>query len=353
MLPSGQNLTQADSLVHRGRHRVVSSTERLALTRASLIGCGMNDGKTVHVHEYTCAECGSVFQSDGRGSLAANNAGRAVYCSKQCRNKRNNAQPGKHSGTCPICSKEFRSRRKAKVYCSLQCFMKGPEAIARLQAQIQNGKERRGKCIQCEKQLRKGQGRFCGKVCYRLYLSERFDRFIASPETIALPQNFDEFLSQEELPCIINGCEWKGLRLGHHCNMVHGIPVEELRRLAGFNRNTGLVAMAESRLISERAAEMYAEGKIGQAFIEHRAAIASGDVDPSPQNPSNSLEATEHRRKAAAIQLLTVVEKTCKHCGKQFECAKISHNRKFCSVECRKASSKQTLNRARKPDCEK
>ena len=55
--------------------------------------------------------------------------------------------------------------------------------------------------------------KFCSKDCRRLHYAERFDRWVANPETLALPQCYDEFLMQEELPCLIDGCEWKGKHL--------------------------------------------------------------------------------------------------------------------------------------------
>ena len=69
-------------------------------------------------------------------------------------------------------------------------------------------KRRQGRdvpCLECGEEFyqkratdRRPARKFCTTVCYRSYMAKRFDRFIANPETLALCQNFDEFLDREE-----------------------------------------------------------------------------------------------------------------------------------------------------------
>jgi ssDNA-binding Zn-finger/Zn-ribbon topoisomerase 1 len=89
---------------------------------------------------------------------------------------------------------------------------------------------------------RTSRKRFCSKACGRAYLSKRFDRFIANPEIIPLPQNYDEFLDKQCLPCLIADCEWEGHQLSTHMNMVHGVTARQFKKLAGFNNGTGVVS---------------------------------------------------------------------------------------------------------------
>ncbi len=197
-----------------------------------------------------------------------------------------------------------------------------------------------GKCPQCDRSLRKGR-KFCSRLCWRKHFAERFDRFVSNPEEIALPQNFDEFLCKERLPCIVDGCDWIGLRLGQHVNMVHGITAEQLKDLAGFNKRSGLVAAPESRALSDRAAAMFADGVIGTAFTEWTNAVRRGDVERPVQAAGNRLEAKEHKQKALAVRRSVMVDKTCKRCGTAYQVSAMGHASKFCSVACRSAEASE------------
>ena len=56
--------------------------------------------------------------------------------------------------------------------------------------------------------------------------------------------SWDEFLSQEVLPCPIVGCDWAGDHLGIHANAAHGVTAAELKEALGFNRHSGLMSTA-------------------------------------------------------------------------------------------------------------
>jgi hypothetical protein len=104
----------------------------------------------------------------------------------------------------------------------------------------------RAKCLKCGKEFHARESerkKYCNEICRRQYMAERFDRWIASPETIALPQNYDEFLTQEKLPCLVDGCNFEGHKLSLHMNLTHGVTEREFKKLAGFNLSSGITSL--------------------------------------------------------------------------------------------------------------
>lgn len=176
-------------------------------------------------------------------------------------------------GPCPTCGVMFKSRYEKK-YCTIRCYNRSPEFVAMARDHVAKlaakAREKSGSsdpenpnvtinCLQCKTDFvrpwkRRGD-RFCGKACRMRYHAERFDRFVANPETLALPQCYDEFLSQTELPCLVAGCQWVGRSLGLHANHAHGITVGKLRELGGFNRNAAMCTTDVSEMRSAIAAE--------------------------------------------------------------------------------------------------
>ena len=169
---------------------------------------------------------------------------------------------------------------------------------------------------------------YCNTVCYRHYMAERFDRWIASPETIALPQNYDEFLTQEILPCLVEGCGWEGKFLSAHMNFEHGVPAEEFKKAAGFNLKTGVVTPDLSDKMREQALAR------GVTLIppEPRGATLGA------KRPYSSLEGSEHRQKAYALALISNTPSgkflECKACGKPVG-QPYRTQKLYCSVKCR------------------
>lgn len=221
---------------------------------------------------------------------------------QQCRNNWLKANPKMHEGVCPTCKKPFASKH-TKKYCSLPCYHASPDFIECVRLSLEKrgsewGKRIKFVCQHCKKEfavtpsqamgsgnrsnkfcslscyrkhpnkLRRGpyaprveltclqcrntfdvlasyeeshHPKFCNWACRRKYFSERFDRFIASPESVVAMQNFDEYLLQEDLPCLFEGCDWSGIRLGMHVNIVHGVPAQDFKAMVGFNRGTPLV----------------------------------------------------------------------------------------------------------------
>jgi hypothetical protein len=265
-----------------------------------------------------------------------------VYCSKICwdtAGKKNKKEKLKYQGVCPTCQTEFQSSRDKK-FCGLKCYVASPQFKAMMHINAEQGRVTRAlkatgeppkkhveiQCLNCgtcrmvKPSLQKRK--FCNSRCYRQYMVGRFDRWIASPQAMSLPQAYDEFLMQEELPCLIEGCTWTGRQLGNHVNFAHGITAEEFKRAAGFNLGTGLITPDVAEILSNRA-HIH-----GHNFY--------GKRSPHPPIVKNyfSLEAREHKAKATALARFFKPEITrvCVSCGKDYK-AKLW--RKYCSIQCR------------------
>lgn len=199
-------------------------------------------------------------------------------------------------GPCRTCGAMFRSTAQ-RVFCSLACHNSNPESRARLQRYNEELKKSRIKiaCANCGRDLERKPSQlsstrraFCDTRCYRSWMAERFDRAIANPESIALPQGYDEFLDRDELPCVIAGCDWVGASLGNHLNFTHGLSARAAKMAAGFNLRTGLVGRSTSAKMSAAKAEKPPTGLVPNRKRLERKGDSSGYV---------SLEGQEHRRK--------------------------------------------------------
>ena len=58
-------------------------------------------------------------------------------------------------------------------------------------------------------------------------MNKRYDRQIASPDKLQLPQGYDGCLDREQLNCLVDGCGWVGKHLSTHMNIAHGIKADE------------------------------------------------------------------------------------------------------------------------------
>jgi hypothetical protein len=298
----------------------------------------------------SCSHCGVQFLgSPNQRALAGK--GKNVYCSPICsRAAGEKRKPVKEYGPCPQCGQMFVSNRP-KLHCSMKCHTSSPAFLTRIRAQAKTAlaasvikrtglppqPHARIACLECgvvfeEKPSKKSK--FCCKQHYRAYMEKRFDRWIASPQAIALPQAYDEFMLQEELPCLIDGCTWSGRSLGMHMNTAHGITARDFKKAAGFNLGTGLVAPEVAQRLSERP-----HLHIPKPWW----ANASGPQAPRPEINYKSLEGREHNIKSRAIAN-AATERTglCLRCDKHFKYISASGRKLYCSVECR------TLDRADK-----
>lgn len=214
-----------------------------------------------------------------------------------------------YSYTCgnPACGKPFSSIKPGRVYCSTRCVAAhSPAFRAARDAALAKAREnyrpvsRSGEhrpCAHCGKpmylkpsEIARGK-KTCSRTCYRKYMAERFDRFAAAPVSYRALQGYDEFLMQERLPCLVDGCTWAGHNLSLHMNEAHGITADAFKRMAGFNLGTGVV----SSLMRARLVARGTRGHI-ESLDPRRATAIPGRCDYI------SRERIEHAQKAAALR---------------------------------------------------
>ena len=334
-----------------------------------------------------CGHCGAKFKGSDSQAWKVKYERRTVYCSDVCRKAassqkareqavREGKKPRKGvlAGPCKTCGKMFESRID-KMFCSMDCYTKSkqfmdmlaenrkkimpeaPELSAAMRAQIA-AKLQKGQNVQClecgaefyQKRPSKGKParKFCSTICYRSYLAKRFDRWVANPEGMALPQCYDEFLDREELACVVEGCDWKGKHLTLHMNQAHGVRADEFKRAAGFNLSTGVIAKPLAEALRERevvgvAANMDDADRAAALALSQEALAAN-------QIRYRSLEGREHAKKARAM-LGPGPQRTCSGCGKVFQQSTPMGKALYCSRECRdnayaeqrRASAKQRV----------
>jgi len=298
-----------------------------------------------------CAHCGCTFKGTDSQAFHFKYEGRVAYCSTICRTAassqksreqaiREGKKPRKGvlTGPCPTCGKMFESQTD-KVFCSLECYNKSPQFKEMLKANCKKGNERtqeiwakRMQCVcpVCKKEFRadKSHRRFCSHLCYRKSKADLFDAWIANPQQIALPQCYDEFMLQDELPCLIEGCEWKGRHLSIHLNNVHGVKAAEFKRAAGFNLKTGLVSPDLFQELSERqkrgvAIDVVLQQK-GKSNMPGKGVVRS----------YQSLEGKEHRRKARLL-VGPGPKRVCIGCGTTFQQSTLFGRTLYCTIACR------------------
>lgn len=168
---------------------------------------------------------------------------------------------------CGTCKNEFSSKKDCKKFCSLKCYHSSEEFKAMIRRNMEEGrkkgkgKERSGaygNCLECGKEIykthtnEKRNKNTCSRICYRKYMAERFDRNIGSIETIEQLSNYDEFLSEPILSCLVSGCGWTGHNLSLHMNQSHGIKAKDFKMAAGFNLSTGVVSATMQKNLVNR-----------------------------------------------------------------------------------------------------
>lgn len=303
-----------------------------------------------------CAHCHCSFLATDRQAERARSksySGKS-YCSKVCfgaaiGNIRRKPLP--FSAKCQNCGSVFGSRHDGRMFCSLSCYTSSDHFLKMVRANVDKanaasvlkitGKSRRPrvdiKCLQCgttkSVQPAKSHYKFCNQRCYRSYMADRFDRWVASPRSMALPHNYDEFMMQEELPCLVDGCTWVGHALSNHVNFAHGIPASEFKRAAGFNLKTGLVssAMAESLSGRPHIHENNLRAELAKAIATRDAPLIPVYTD------YKSLEGKEHMAKSIALRKASTVmdERICVGCGTAYRPAPLAWSQKYCSFACR------------------
>jgi len=313
-----------------------------------------------------CGHCGARFKGSDSQAWKVKYEHRTTYCSDVCRKAassqkareqavREGKKPRKGvlAGPCKTCGKMFESRID-KMFCSMDCYTESKQFKAMVSENLKKAAseesiERRAQnarlgkdvpCLECgtefyQKKATKSRPvrKFCSTTCYRSYLAKRFDRWIANPEGLALPQCYDEFLDREELACVVEGCDWHGQWLTLHTNQAHGVRAEEFKRAAGFNLSTGVIARPLAQALRQRANVGVALNRDGSALDLARAALAS------KQNANiryRSLEGREHSKKARAMWGPGPM-RHCEGCGKVFQQSTPAGRALYCSTQCRDA----------------
>ena len=275
-----------------------------------------------------CAHCGSGFEPTVSQWKKRNQ--RRSYCSPTCRRF---GMPGRartaprFSGICQECASPFESKYPDRKFCTMTCYV----ASSQFKEHVENNLNRipaiYRPCMMCGKE-NKDSKKFCNQRCYRSYMAGRFDRWVAAPQGIALPQGYDEFLDQIELHCLIDGCEWKGNALSNHVNFAHGIPAKEFKRAAGFNLKSGLVSADMAENLSNRA-----------HIYEHQNLCPA---EYKPPSGYKSLEGKEHSLKSRAIsESFTIQKRNCDGCGAEYQPKPGGFNSRFHSIDCREATRKR------------
>lgn len=258
---------------------------------------------------------------------------RQRFCSESCSIVFRNRETGKHEcGPCPTCGNMFKSKDRKKVYCNMDCYVVSEQYVAMRNANLEQLNPNHGKsrvCHGCGGEFaRSNKRKYCTNACRRRYFADRFDRWIANPESVALPQNFDEFLSRNVLPCPVDGCGWEGEFLGAHVNHAHGIFAREFKKLCGFNLSTGLVGEDLAKHFAERTLQRIVDGSLMRGCP---------DVirDPASRDSYKSLEGKEHAKKARA-ELPKVSGKFlhCRECGVDVP-QPYTGKTMYCSTSCR------------------
>lgn len=299
------------------------------------MGGFMNDELRRIRDSLECGHCGATFKGSDSQARKVKYEGCSVYCSVLCRHAalRNKlSKPVPNRGPCKTCGKEFYSRQ-SKYFCSVDCYLSSEQFKEQLkrnrEAMERNSPEHKcsTECLECGEKFsfrKSAKRKFCSTVCYRAHMSKRFDRWIANPEQIALPQCYDEFLDREELPCIVDGCGWRGTSLSHHVNFAHGIKSNEFKRAAGFNVSTGVVSKPLAVKLRERA-------PVGVAVNGNPPSRKTGSDRDVKKYVSR--EAKEHMKKSKALAG-SGPDRECLGCGHTFKQKTPFGRALYCSVSC-------------------
>lgn len=298
--------------------------------------------------ELSCGQCKALFVGTPTQAYNSIRHQKNVFCSSICRHAflRGKLETPIPVHDCKACGKKFASRRAAK-YCNMACYTGSkqfsslladareksmtPASISRRAEMARRGE---GKpCLECGQDVyvkkSEAKKKFCCRICYRAYMAKRFDRHIAAPEALALPQAYDEFLMKEQLPCLVEGCDWVGSHLSLHINQMHGIVAEEFKRAAGFNRSSGIV----SRGLAEALSARELSGVAKRADLRELGAKFRGQ---SYKLKYASLEGKEHREKSMLLaRSESGPTRQCTGCGNEFTQSSPMGRAKYCCKACR------------------
>lgn len=317
-----------------------------------------------------CGHCKARFHGSDSQAWKVKYEKLTVYCSTTCRSaaaRQRMSKPIPNCGPCKTCGEHF-SSRKPKPYCSMRCYIASDQFQAMQRANSAHGlaaaaAAREAKpveestCLECGVAFPKKYGtksraakKYCSQPCYRAHKAKAFDRWVANPQTMSLPQCYDEFLSQGELQCVVDGCSWRGQHLSNHMVSTHGVRASEFKRATGFNLSTGVVAAPVAKALRERPVVGVALAPDPFALVLAREAQANNKLRYV------SLEGREHAVKGKAQAMLdTGPARCCRGCGAAFIQSTPMGRALYCTRACRtehyaalkQAAAKQ---RIRQPD---
>lgn len=301
------------------------------------------------VDRLVCGHCSAMFAGTQKQAERSVYNNTKPFCSETCRKAymSNLFSTPVPNHVCKQCNKMFFTRRNKPQFCSMDCYTKSSQFSAMLKeardksfTQESIGKRaacaRTGtdiECLECKQMFyvqigQIGKKRFCSRPCFRSYMNKRYDRQIASPDKLQLPQGYDGFLDREQLNCLVDGCGWVGKHLSTHMNIAHGIKADEFKRAAGFNKNTGVISKDLAESYSKRAL-------VGVAVhnpykLENMRKLKGKSWVKS----YHSNEAKEHARKARMF-LGEGPKRTCKGCGIEFNQSSPMGRAFYCCATCR------------------
>ena len=296
---------------------------------------------------FKCAACSKDFvPTPSQEKHKKYNETNSSYCSRECQSSQHNKHLAKPlCGPCPTCGGMFKSRGTAKkLFCDMKCYIASP-GFKKMIAEncLNNAAKATGNtpegytptyknCIECGTEFKtkpSSNSKYCSKMCYRKYMTKRFDRWIASPQKIALPQAFDEFLTSDVLPCLVEGCDWKGHHLSGHMNQTHGVTARNFKKLAGFNLGSGIVSAPLHAALCER--DIVGVAIDGSRFHGYLSGVEQ------KRTQYKSLEGKEHRAKTNSLKNETEEKplRVCTGCGVEFRQSCHFGRKLFHSIECR------------------
>lgn len=232
-------------------------------------------------------------------------------------------------GPCPTCGEKFQSY-DPKTFCSMRCYHRSARFKEIRAEAAERQRRREGRlCLECGQQYEakpSSPAKYCSKLCARKHFAERHDRWVANPQSLALPQAYDEFLMQDELPCLVEGCDWHGKGLAGHMNFTHGVSARQFKKLAGFNLNQGVVCAPTYQAMVDRP------------HIHEPSPHLRDVVRPLNQNRERSLQGRERAGKRLAERWALAADEVlsyiCEQCGERFERTGLPRIARYCSPKC-------------------
>ncbi len=311
----------------------------------------MNDELRTLKCNLVCGYCKNIFTGTDSQARKVKYEKRVVYCTTACRRAGHTAHaieralssptpPPKYRtfGPCPTCGQMFKKRVAGRVYCNAKCYRASPkfkehcekiqkltqtpEQIALRAEKAKTGQDR--PCVGCGKMMyvkkhKLGRNTYCTHVCYETYMSARFERVQDMPEFNDLPKDYDAFLAETELPCVVKGCVWKGKHLSLHVNLAHAVNADTLKRVLGFDLSEGIVSSDLSERLSQRENVGVAllHG-IEEARAKAHAVLAAQHEAGIPRYVSEQRRQTQRKICAIKTAVETGPKRLCVGCGVEF-----------------------------------